>query len=323
MKALVTGANGFTGSHLVKALNQQGIPVVGLVRQSSNLTSLSSCDIPLFYGDITDRDVLREAMTDVDTVFHTAAYVELGIVDQAEMHRVNVEGTRAVLEVAQSVGISKLVYCSTIGIFGDTKGQVVDETFQRTQTDFSSAYDQTKYAAQKLVDQFAQAGFPVVSLLPSGIFGADDPHFGPVIQLFLQGRLKLWVGGDRIIGIVHVDDLASAMLLAAQKGDLGAHYIISSGELTSREMFQVLGEATGIPQPHEVPKPLARLLGNLLTPIGHLLQWQPPISRERIHYIFDRCVRVDAAKAINELKWYPRTPSQTLLDIVHYLVNNS
>jgi nucleoside-diphosphate-sugar epimerase len=227
------------------------------------------------------------------------------------------------LEVAQSVGISKLVYCSTIGIFGDTKGQVVDETFQRTQTDFSSAYDQTKYAAQKLVDQFAQAGFPVVSLLPSGIFGADDPHFGPVIQLFLQGRLKLWVGGDRIIGIVHVDDLASAMLLAAQKGDLGAHYIISSGELTSREMFQVLGEATGIPQPHEVPKPLARLLGNLLTPIGHLLQWQPPISRERIHYIFDRCVRVDAAKAINELKWYPRTPSQTLLDIVHYLVNNS
>src|SRR4028118_2145066 len=139
MKALVTGANGFTGSHLVRALQQRGDCVVGLVRKSSNLARLSNCHLQLAYGDITDRDTLQAAMTGVDTVFHTAAYVELGLVNEAEMERVNVEGTRAVMEVAQALGISKVLYCSTIGIFGDTKGQAVNETFQRQQAGFSSA----------------------------------------------------------------------------------------------------------------------------------------------------------------------------------------
>lgn len=316
MKALVTGANGFTGSHLVKALQKQGTTVVGLVRKSSNLARLADCNLQLIYGDITDRDALETAMTGVDTVFHTAAYVELGIVNEPEMERVNVEGTRAVLEVAQAVGVSKLVYCSTIGIFGDTKGQLVNETFTRTQKNFSSAYDRTKYQAQQLVDKFARDGLPVVSVLPSGIFGADDPHFGPVMQQFVKGKLKVWAGGDRITGIVHVDDLATAMILAAEKGTIGGHYIISAGELKSREMFEIVAKETGVPVPREVPKPLVRLAGNLLTPIGKLLKWQPPISRERVHYIYDRCVRVDATKARNELNWNPRSVSETLLELI-------
>lgn len=321
MKALVTGANGFTGSHLVKSLEQRGDCVVGFVRKSSNLARLCNCHVELVYGEITNRDALRVAMTGVDTVFHTAAYVELGLVNAAEMERVNVEGTQAVLEVAQEIGVSKLVYCSTIGIFGDTKGKVVDESFQRTQTSFSSAYDRTKYAAQKLVDQFAEHGLPVVSILPSGIFGPDDPHFGPVMQQFLKGRLKLWAGGDRITGIVHVDDLANAMILAAEKGKPGEHYIISAGDLTTREMFEILAQNTSIPAPRETPKPLVRLAGNLLDPIGRLLKWQPPLSRERVHYIYDRCVRVDATKARQELHWHPRSVSETLQEITKQLAN--
>jgi nucleoside-diphosphate-sugar epimerase len=319
MKALVTGANGFTGSHVVKALEQRGDVVVGLVRKSSNLERLSDCKVEFVYGEITDRDALKTAMTGVDWVFHTAAYVELGLVDAAEMERVNVEGTRAVMEVAQAVGVSKVVYCSTIGVFGDTKGQVVDETFQRTQADFSSAYDRTKYEAQQIVDQFAAKGLPVVSILPSGIFGADDPHFGPVLQQFLKKGLKLWAGGDRITGIVHVDDLVAAMILAAEKSQPGEHYIISAGDLTTREMFNLLSQETGIPVPREAPKPLVRLAGNLLDPIGRLLKWQPPLSRERVHYIYDRCVRVDATKARQELGWQPRSVSETLREIVEIL----
>jgi nucleoside-diphosphate-sugar epimerase len=316
MKALVTGASGFTGSHLVRALEQQGDSVVGLVRKSSNLARLSNCNVQLVYGDITDRDAMRSAMTGVDTVFHTAAYVELGIVDEAEMERVNVEGTRCVLETAQAAGVSKVVYCSTIGVFGDTGGKLVNETFKRTQTSFSSAYDRTKYQAQEWVDRFAAQGLPVVSLLPSGIFGADDPHFGPVMQQFLKGRLKVWAGGDRITGIVHVDDLAAAMILAAAKSKPGEHYIISAGELTTREMFEIFSQETRIPAPAEAPKPLVRLLGNLLDPVGRLFKWQPPLSRERVHYIYDRCVRVDATKAFQELGWHPRSVSETLREIV-------
>lgn len=316
MKAFVTGASGFTGSHLVKLLINKGHDVVGLVRQTSNLERLADCNLKLVYGDITDREALAKGMTDVDWVFHTAAYVELGLVNAALMTKVNVEGTRAVLETAQAANISKMVYCSTIGVFGDTKGRVVDETFVRQQSNFSSAYDRTKFAAQQLVAEFAAKGLPVVSVLPSGIFGADDPHFGPVIDQFLKGRLKLWAGGSRVTGIVHVDDLVTAMILAAEKGETGAKYIISAGELTTKEMFAFLSQETGIPAPGETPQLIVRLAGNILDPLGRFLNWQPPLSRERVHYIYDRCVRVDATKARRELGWQPRGVKETLREIV-------
>ncbi|MCG9892596.1 MAG: NAD-dependent epimerase/dehydratase family protein [Thermosynechococcaceae cyanobacterium MS004] len=316
MKALVTGANGFTGSHLVKALVRRGAAVVAYVRPTSHLDFLADLPIDYAYGDITDQAALTAAMKNVDTVFHTAAYVELGLVDDAKMERVNIRGTQAVLAAAQAAGVSKMVHCSTIGIFGDTQGQVIDETFQRTQAGFSSTYDRTKYLAQRAVDSAAQKGFDVVSVLPSGIFGADDPHFGPVVQLFLKGKLKVWAGGDRITGIVHVDDLVEAMILATERGQRGEHYIISAGEMTTREMFQHFSEATGIPVPREAPKPLVRLLGTILDPIGRLFRWQPPLSQERVHYIYDRCVRVDAAKARTALGWTPRSVAETLQDLV-------
>ncbi len=316
MKALVTGANGFTGSHLVKALQKRGDSVVGLVRKSSNLDRLANCQIDLVYGDITDRDALTRAMQGVDTVFHTAAYVELGLVNTIEMERVNVEGTRAVLEAAQSVSISKLVYCSTIGIFGDTQGTAIDETFQRTQKYFSSAYDRTKYDAQQLVDHAATQGFPVVSVMPSGIFGVDDPHFMPVLDTFLKGRLKVWAGGQRITGIVHVDDLAAAMLLAAEQGQIGEYYIISSGDLTTREMFEIFSQETGISAPADAPEPVVRVAGIVLDVLGRAFSWQPPIDRERVHYLYDRCVRVNATKARRELGWNPRSVKETLKELV-------
>ena len=317
MKAFVTGASGFTGSHLVKALERQGDSVVGLVRQSSNLSRLADTNVQLVFGDITDHRALKTAMAGVDTVFHLAALVDLGLVDEAEMERVNVAGTQAVLETAQEISAQppKIVYCSTIGVFGHTQGQTVDETFQRTQTDFSSAYDRTKYQAQQLVDQAAQQGLSVVSLLPAGILGSDDPHFGPVIQLFLSGRLMFWPGGDRVTGVVHVDDLVNAMILAAERGRLGEHYILSAGDLTTQKMFEILSQETNRPVPIEPPQFLVRLVGDLLDLIGRLFNWNPPLSRERVHYIYDRCVRVDASKARESLGWRPRSVETTLREI--------
>lgn len=316
MKAFVTGANGFTASHLIKALERDGHEVIGLVRKTSNLSRLSGCQVQLVYGDLCDRTFLQPVMSGVDVVFHTAAYVELGIVDAAEMTRVNVEGTRAVVEAAQAAGVGRLIYCSTIGVFGDTQGRVIDETFQREQTEFSSEYDRTKYEAQQIVNRAAEQGFHAVSILPSGIFGPDDPHFGPVVRQFLKGGLKLWAGGSRITGIVHVDDLAQAMLLAVEKGNPGDWYIISSGDLTTREMFEILSRSSGVPVPGEAPQFLVRLLGNVLDPIGRLFAWQPPLSRERVHYVYDRCVRVDASKARRELGWNPRSVEATIQELV-------
>jgi dihydroflavonol-4-reductase len=316
MKALVTGANGFTGSHLTKALVARGAAVVAYVRPTSQCDRLSELPITYTYGDITDQSALNAAMQGVDTVFHTAAYVELGLVDAAKMEQVNIGGTQAVLAAAQAARVSKMLHCSTIGIFGDTQGQVVDETFTRTQATFSSAYDRTKYLAQQAVDTAANQGLDVVSVLPSGIFGADDPHFGPVVQTFLKGWLKVWAGGDRITGIVHVNDLAEAMILAAEHGQRGEHFIISAGEISTREMFQLFSQQSGIPAPAEAPEAVVRLLGDVLDPLGRLLHWQPPLSRERVHYIYDRCVRVSAAKARSQLGWNPRSTEETLQDLL-------
>ncbi|MEB3294942.1 MAG: NAD-dependent epimerase/dehydratase family protein [Synechococcales bacterium] len=316
MKVLVTGANGFTGSHLVKALCDRGDQVVAYVRPSSNRSRLQGLPITYAEGDITDIQALTQAMQDANVVFHTAAYVELGLVDAAKMEQANVEGTAAVLAAMQSAGVNKLLYCSTIGIFGDTQGRVIDETFQREQRSFSSAYDSTKYAAQQLVDQAVATGLEAVSVMPSGIFGADDPHFLPVLSAFKQGKLKVWAGGDRVTGIVHVDDLVTGMLLAIAQGKPGDYYILSAGDLTTRQMFEIFSRETGIPAPKEAPKLLVRLVASVLDVIGRVSGWQPPIDRERAHYIYDRCVRVSGVKAMRELGWQPRSPEQTLVDLV-------
>lgn len=316
MKALVTGANGFTGSHLVQALLDRGIAVAAYVRESSDLSRLEGLPVTYHYGDITDTAQLTQAMQGVDWLFHLAAYVELGIVDVVKMTRANVQGTQAVLAAMQAASVPKMLYCSTIGIFGDTQGQTIDETFKRAQQGFSSAYDQTKYEAQQLVDQAVKRGAHIVSVMPSGIFGADDPHFIPVLQSFKKGVLKVWAGGDRVTGIVHVDDLVEGMILAVEQAKAGEYFILSAGDLTTREMFQVFSEATGIPVPVDAPKPVVRVVANVLDVIGRISGWQPPIDRERAHYVYDRCVRVSGAKAMRELGWRPRSPEQTLKEIV-------
>lgn len=317
MKAFVTGANGFTGSHLVRELIQRGHSVTALVRKTSDLSRLEGLPVEYVYGDVTDADMLKGAIAQADWVFHIAAYVELGIVDAAKMERVNVDGTRHVLEAAKAANIQKMVYCSTIGIYGDTQGTVIDETFERTQKDFSSAYDRTKYLAQELVDKAAAEGLPVVSVMPSGIFGPDDPHFGPVLKAYRSGKLKVWAGGDRITGIVHVDDLVNLMLLAIEKAPVGAHYIASAGEMTTRDMFAIVGQAANLSAPAEMPEPVVRVVGTLLTPVGKAFNWQPPISRERVHYLYDRCVRVDGSKAMRDLGWQPRSPEVVIQELAN------
>lgn len=315
MKAFVTGITGFTGSHLARRLVAEGATVVGFARPTSNLQRLDGLDVEIVRGDLSDRALLEGAMAGVDAVFHTAAYVELGVVDARAMERTNVGGTRAVLAAAQAAGVGKVVYCSTIGVFGDTGGRAVDETFVRQQEGFSSAYDRTKFHAQQIADEFAARGLWVASVLPVGILGPDDPHFGKIARLFLAGKLRVWAGGDRPTGIVHVDDLVEAMLRVLDRGRARERYIISAGELTTREMFAAIGAERGLEPPVEMPRWLVRLLGNLLDPVGRVTGWQPPLSRERVHYLYDRCVRVDASKARRELEWEPRSAQDLLREL--------
>jgi len=135
------------------------------------------------------------------------------------------------------------------------------------------------------------------------------------VLLIFKGRLKLWAGGDRITGVVHVDDLVAAMILAAEKGKPGEHYIISAGDLTTREMFKILERETGIPVPAKLPNPgsqgIYSIRSDAFSNGSHL-------SRERVHYVYDRCVRVDAKVKRQELNWHPRSGPRNLHEIVAY-----
>ncbi len=318
MTTLVTGANGFTGAHVVRALLRRGRSVRGLVRATSDRTRLDGMSVPLAHADLTDRDSVQAALSRVETVIHTAAAVGLGVVNVRDMERTNVDGTRTLLEAAVAAGVRRFVHCSTIGVLGHTGDAVVDETFVRTQIGYASAYDRTKLQAQELVTWYGREtpGFEVVSVLPSGILGRGDPHFGPVIERFLAGRLRYWVASNRITGIVHVDDAAEALVLAAEKGRPGERYIVSAGELTTGEMFSILSAETGLRQPRELPAPLVRVVGACLGPVGRVFRFNPPLSSERVHYLYDRCVRVDATKARHELGWVPLTPEETVRRLI-------
>ena len=312
MKILVTGASGFTGSHVVQAAIADGMEVIAYVRKSSDLSRLKHTNPTLVYGDIVNSTELQNVLKGVNAIIHTAAYVDLGIVDEKEMFSVNVVGTQNLLDAALDAGVHRFVHCSTIGIFGDPAGEIVNEQYKRTQIGFSSCYDQTKFEAQQLVDQYNEKGLETISVLPSGIMGKGDPHFGPVVEKFLAGKLPLWAGNHRITGIAHVEDIAKALLLALTKGIPGEKYIASAGELTTGEMFQILSERSQHSPPREMPELIVRLAANIMEIPGRIFSWNPPLSRERVHYLYDRCVRVDNTKIRKDLGWNPQTPEETV-----------
>ena len=315
MTILVTGANGFTGSHVVKALCQRGIPVRAMVRHSSDRHRLQGLCCDLTEADLSDPASLERAVQGVKAIIHTAAYVDLGIVDEARMMAVNYQGTCNLLDAACQHQVDTLVYCSTIGIYGDTQGETADEHYQRWQQTFSSAYDHSKFLAQQQVDQAIDRGLKTVSVMPSGIFGKGDPHFGPVIQRFLQGRLPFWAGGERMTGIVDVEDLAGLLILSMD-APAGEHFIASAGELKTREIFNYLAEQTSLKPPAELPPWLVRLVAGLMEPVGRIGNFNPPLSKERVHYLYDRCVRVDGSKARQQLGWNPKPVQQILYDLL-------
>ena len=318
-RILVTGASGFTGSTVVRQLCDKGdanLEIRALVRANSNTKRLEGLPAKLVRGDLTDSASLRTALADVDFVIHTAAYVDLGVVDRKTMWRTNVEGTRLLLEESLAAGVKRLVHCGTIGVLGDTGGAVANEGTPRSQIGFSSAYDESKWQAQQLVDDYQRKGLDTLSFWPSGIMGPGDPHFGPVMDLFLSRRLKFWAGGERITGVVHVEDVASALISAMSAGQPGESYILSAGELTTNAMFDILSLRSGVRKPREVPRFLVRLVGYCLTPVGRLFSFNPPLSAERVHYLYDRCVRVDAGKARRELGWAPMPPESVIESLI-------
>ncbi len=248
MTALVTGANGFLGSAVVRALLAEGTAVRALVRPNSDRRNLDGLDVEVATGDLTDRDSLRRATTGCEVVFHVAADYRLWVVDPRPMYRANVAGSVNVLEAAAAAGAARMVYTSSVAVLGIKKDRTpADEDTPVRQDDMVSHYKISKFLAEEAVWRRAgELGFPVVTVNPSTPIGPRDIKPTPTGRILLDaaaGRMPAFV--DTGLNLVHVDDVAAGHVAAAKLGVPGQRYILGGDDFTLEQILALVAQHVG------------------------------------------------------------------------------
>jgi dihydroflavonol-4-reductase len=304
---LLTGATGFIGRRLVDDLLAHGYRVRALARRE-----LDDPRLEIARGDVTDEASLERAMAGVDGVLHLAAIYGFGV-GLPRMRRVNVDGTRAVLDAAARAGVARVLYCGSDTSLGDTGGAVADEEHVRRGPD-RSAYETTKREAHELVTARAAAGAPIVNAIVSTVYGPGDTSvIGELIGRHLAGKLPVTL--DRRAGytFAHVDDVARALRLAYERGRAGERYLVSGEPATFARFFEALAAASGRPAPRfEVPRWLDPVVP-LLAPLAG-----KPVAELRELVAMGRGVTrfFSSARARRELGWTFRPLAEGLAQTV-------
>jgi len=315
MKVLVTGATGFVGGAVVRALVNRGIDVRVLARAGADLQNIQSLTVERVEGELRDQASLRNALTDCRQLYHVAAHYALWAKDPAIFYDVNVTGTKNLLEAAREVGTERIVYCSTIGAIGlPPGGGLGTEETPVSLEQMAGHYKRSKYLAEQEVLKLSKVGLPVIIVNPSAPVGTGDVKptpTGQVIVDFMKGRIPAYI--ETGMNIVDVDDVAAGHLLAMQKGRIGERYILGNKNLMLREVLEILSRLTGIKAP-SIKLPRLAIL-----PLAYANQWianltgHPPriplegvkMAKYKMHY--------DCSKAIRELG-IPQTPPEVALE---------
>ena len=236
MKAFVTGGSGFVGRHVIRKLVDRGYDVYALVRSKASADIVEALGAAVVPGDITDVDSMRAGMEGSDVVFHIAGWYKIGAADWTEAEVINVSGTRKVLRLAHQLGVPKIIYTSTVAVFGDTKDQLVDESFYQGGP-FLTEYDRTKWLAHyKVALPLIEKGAPIIIVMPGGIYGpGDTSSISDLMRLFYRG-LPVVLGPSTTLTYAHVDDIAEGHILAAEKGEIGQSYILAGPAIPLGEM---------------------------------------------------------------------------------------
>src|SRR5215212_4736795 len=259
MKYFVTGATGFVGGVLARKLREAGHEVHASVRNLDKAKDLHNIGVKLFKGDITDKESMREAMKGVDGVFHVAGWYKIGVKDKSDGEKVNIQGTRNVLELMRELKIPKGVYTSSLVVNSDTHGQMKDEHYRFTGQHLSE-YDRTKAAAHEVANEFIANGLPLVIVMPGLIYGPGDTSvLHTNIQDFLNQNLPMLPSRTTLCW-AHVDDIVDGHILAMQKGRAGESYIIAGEPYTIVDAFKLASEITGKRAPSVVPYQVMKAL---------------------------------------------------------------
>jgi dihydroflavonol-4-reductase len=266
-RALVTGGTGFIGTHLVRALQIEGVTVRALVRPETSGRQLTATGVEVVSGDVTNPPSVRAAMTDVDVVFHLAARYGLVARDAKQIASVNVEGTRTVMQSAIAEGVPLVVHTSSVAAVGhaDAKGNPASEATWTDPRAFAGPYEASKYDSERLVHRMvAQDGLRAVVVNPTAPIGPLDLKPTPTGQMILdaaRGAMPGYVASAGL-NIVHVRDVATGHILAWQRGQVGERYILGhqDGNLTLQEILRRAAEAAGRAGPR-IRIPYAAALG--------------------------------------------------------------
>jgi dihydroflavonol-4-reductase len=313
MPILVTGATGFVGWHVARLLRERDAEVRCLVRPGSPTDRLAPLGVEVVRGDLRDAESLRAACQGCAQVYHVAADYRLWAADPQDLYRSNVEGTRALLDAAESA--ERIVYTSTVGCLGlHADHTPADEDTPVTVDDMIGDYKRSKYLAEALVRERAQAGQPIVIVNPSTPVGDGDVKPTPTGQTivdFLRGRMPGFVNTG--LNLVDVRDVAAGHLLAMERGQLGERYILGHRNLTLEQILAILAELTGRPRPRfRVPFALAYAAAYVDNFVNLKLRHRPPgipLDGVRMarHFMW-----FSAAKAVRELG-LPQTPVDAAL----------
>jgi dihydroflavonol-4-reductase len=307
MKTLVTGATGFLGSHVARALAARGENVRVLVRASSDVRALDGLNAERFEGDLRNPASLAGALEGVRSVFHVAADYRLWARNPREIYESNVTGTQNLLDAARHAGVEKFVYTSTVATIAvPREGGLPNETTQSSVGEMIGHYKRSKFEAEQCALRAAEAGLPVVIVNPTTPVGPGDwkpTPTGKIIVDFLNGRMPGYV--DTGLNFVPVEDCARGHLLAAERGRIGERYILGGRNLTLKQMLDLLSAASGQPAPRwKIPYAVAYAAGWVDSGISRVLGREPQIPLEGVRMARHKMF-VDASKAERELGFAP------------------
>lgn len=309
MRVFVTGGTGFIGGHVVGQLRARGDEVVAWVRNPGKAERLRELGAELREGDLSDRRALAAGMAGCDAAIHGAAVYEVGIPasERPAMYEANVVGTENALGAALDAGVDRVVYVSTIAAFGNTRGHVVDETYQHPGASFTSYYEETKYEAHQVAKRLIDEGLPCVIVQPGGVYGPDDHSaLGKQIHDFLSGRMPAVPFPQLGMNMVHVEDVAAGILLALDRGRLGESYVLGDQITTMRGLIEaVAGVAGRKPPRRNMPTGLLKAIAPLGPLVGRVMG-QPPNMRELISSSDGVTFWAKQDKAVEELGFAPR-----------------
>jgi dihydroflavonol-4-reductase len=318
LKAFVTGATGFLGSHVASALAEQGAELRLLVRPTSNLKNLegllsSGRNAETATGDLRDAASLEKAMSGCDTVFHVAADYRLWVRDPEEMYRSNVEGTRAILEAARKNGVRRVVYTSSVATMGFSSngrppgqfGQPADEDSPVSLADMIGPYKRSKFMAEQVALEAGRSGMHVVTVNPTTPVGEQDVKptpTGRIVVDFLKRKFPAYV--ETGLNLVDVRECARGHVAALEKGKSGERYILGGENLTLKQLLDTLGEISGLPSPTvKLPYFFALAAGVVDETItGRLLRREPRATVDAVR-MGRKKMFASSGKAERELGW--------------------